>query len=138
MLDDGQALAGLTVTEKRELLLLLEERERRMAEWPEDTRPPLSEMVEKVKQECAANSEDPEAWLTADERHNERRRHHLELLKQEYGLDSFDSAASWGRRYYAAWSEATKRAEADGFPAADKVVPRRSFSRGIPQATGLH
>jgi hypothetical protein len=77
------ALSGLTLAEKTELLGLLEQRERLEAEAPPDTRPSIEETFGTLRDECAARSSNPAAYVEADDAHEAAVRRHSARLARE-------------------------------------------------------
>jgi hypothetical protein len=136
-----QALSGLSLAERHELLQLLEARDRIEAEQPQDTRPPLSHYVEQIRQECAARSPDPGAYLKACAAHEAAAAAHRERLMAERSTPE-----GIGARVTASlqvFSEARELAARDGFPDPDGArkepeatkVPPEPGRRPLPRAT---
>jgi len=65
----SQALAGLSLTDRQQLLSLLQERERLEAEKPIDNRPSLESFVDEDRDQAAAASSDPAAYVVAWDAH---------------------------------------------------------------------
>ena len=135
------ALRGLTEAERAELLDLLQAAEEEESAKPEDTRPPLDQLLEQARQQSAAKSGDPDAWLAADAAHAESRAAHYRRLMGECGASMQDIAAYMSASLVA-WTQAGNLAIADGFPDPDRkqvVAPepaeREEAMQTLPRAT---
>jgi hypothetical protein len=79
-------LAGLTFEERRELLMFLEEQERRRAgarakaDAIEDTMQPLEEFLKEFRHDDASRTDDPEAYLRAYDAHRACVDRHMQAL----------------------------------------------------------
>jgi hypothetical protein len=112
-------LSGLTEAEKRALLALLQEQERRRAEKPIDTRPTLQSMMEEALVAEAARCEDPAVFLRAHAEHDASFDRHYEAVWPEHDPGPEAEIGVLVAAFSTAWHEAMKLAAADGHP-----VPR--------------
>lgn len=103
------ALSGLSPIERLQLLQLLQQREEMAAEAPEDTRPPIGELIEQARQKAAVASDNPERWLEMDATHWECHERHYQRLIGERRSDMQDIDA-WMAASLAAWNEAEELA----------------------------
>ena len=118
-----RALNGLNPSEKRELLQLLEERDRAEAERPIDDSPSFDELFRDTTAEEAAASADPEGFLNAHAAHMECYERHAARLEAERPEPSdLIESMEWFRGIC---EEASARATADGFPPARDVFLRK-------------
>lgn len=120
-----EELRGLTDGEKRELLALLELRDRLEAEGPADDRVPIADYLDRVRQECAAKAPDPDAWMAADAAHQAAADRHCARLLAEHDATT-DDVGAWLCAFSQVHAEARALAIADGFPDPDSAVKREA------------
>jgi hypothetical protein len=112
---EGPNLDGLDESERNELLVLLEERDRREIAF-EDPREPLADFVARMTLQDAARTPDPEGFLAAHDQHEKRCRTFRDRLWEDVQLDPGASIEVCIRASSQVSVKAQELAIADGLP----------------------
>jgi hypothetical protein len=113
------ALAGLSLADKTELLRLLQLRERLEAEKPIDNRPSLESFVNEARDQAAAKSSDPAAYVAAWDAHL----HAVVRYSDGHARECQGPTQLSLDGLLVEFREATAAATAAGCPPAWEVVP---------------
>jgi len=120
--DVAAALRGLSDAERSELLALLLDAEQEAASVPVDDREPIAAILDRIHNEAAEASDDPQAWWAAHEAHEARRKFYYDRLAAE--RPKLDSAGAFLSEYFAISIRAGELALADGFPEPCQALAR--------------
>ena len=123
--DVAAALRGLSDAERAELLALLLDAGQEAASVPVDDREPIAAILDRIHNEAAEASDDPQAWWAAHEAHEARRKFYYDRLAAE--RPKLDSAGAFLSEYFAISVRAGELASADGFP-----EPCQALARTVP------
>jgi len=121
-----QALTGLTPAERLELLTLLEAREAQEAERPIDTREPLESVCQRIEDEAAEKSVDPDAYRRASAAHREALLK-ISARRAKVNVPAWRQCPS-SEALAAEFQEVIEMARREGAPLADELFPNRAPS----------
>jgi hypothetical protein len=111
----------MSLADKTELLRLLQLRERLEAEKPIDTRPSIESFVNDARDQAAAKSPDPCAYIAAWDAHHDALLRISERRARERPRSAELSSA-------AEFQEVVEMARAEGYPPAWELFPNRAPS----------
>ena len=127
--DVAAALRGLSDAERAELLALLLDAGQEAASVPVDDREPIAAILDRIHNEAAEASDDPEAWWAAHEAHEARRKFYYDRLAAERPEPV--SVGAFLSEYSAISVRAGELASVDGFP-----EPCKTLARTVPPESG--